>query len=123
VLQLPPQNETVPRPEPNECVVFHDHFTAGLRMSCQDLIEEILKAYNIEMHHLTPNSMTKIALFIWAVKSQRGNLDIRAFCSIHEMHTQFRSKMVDGKSVIKYFGCCSFKQARGAKQIALASKK
>jgi hypothetical protein len=30
--------------------------------------------------------------------------------------------MVDGKSVIKYRGCCSFKQARGAKQIALASK-
>jgi hypothetical protein len=66
--------------------------------------------------------MAKIALFIWAVKSQRANLDIRAFFSIHEMHTQFRSKMVDEKSVIKYFGCCSFKQARGAKQIALASK-
>jgi hypothetical protein len=31
--------------------------------------------------------------------------------------------MIDGKSVIKYFGCCSFKQARGAKQIAPASKK
>jgi hypothetical protein len=30
--------------------------------------------------------------------------------------------MVDGKSIIKYFGCCSFKQARGAKQIAPASK-
>jgi hypothetical protein len=64
--------------------------------------------------------MAKIALFIWAVKSQRGNLDIGAFCSIHEMHTQFRSKKVDGKSVIKYFGCCSFKQVRSAKQIAPA---
>jgi hypothetical protein len=30
--------------------------------------------------------------------------------------------MVDGKSVVKYFGCCSFKPARGAKQIAPASK-
>jgi hypothetical protein len=30
--------------------------------------------------------------------------------------------MVNGKSVIKYFGCCSFKPARGAKQIAPASK-
>jgi hypothetical protein len=30
--------------------------------------------------------------------------------------------MVDGKSVIKYFGCCSFKQARDAKQIAHVSK-
>jgi hypothetical protein len=85
-------------------------------------MEKILKAYNIEMHHLTPNGIAKIALFIWAVKSHRGNLDIGAFCSIHEMHTQFQSKMVDGKSVIKYFGCCSFKPACGAKQIAPASK-
>jgi hypothetical protein len=30
--------------------------------------------------------------------------------------------MVNGKSVIKYFGCYSFKQARDAKQIAPASK-
>jgi hypothetical protein len=121
-VRLPPQNEIIHRPEPDECVVFRDHFTVGLRMPCQDFIKEILKAYNIEMHHLTPNGIAKIALFIWAVKSQRGNLDIGAFCSIHEMHTQFQSKMVDGRSIIKYFGCCSFKQARGAKQIAPTSK-
>ena len=39
-------------------------FTAGLRMPYQDFIEEILKAYNIEMHHLTPNGITKIALYL-----------------------------------------------------------
>jgi hypothetical protein len=31
--------------------------------------------------------------------------------------------MVDVKSVIKYFGCYSFKPARGAKHIAPASNK
>ena len=91
-------------------------------MPCQDFIEEILKSYNIEMHHLTPNGIAKIAHFIWAVKSQDVNLDIRALCALHEMHTQFRSKVVDGKNIIKYFGCCSFKPARGAKQISGASK-
>ena len=48
-------------------------------MPCQDFLEELLKAYNIEMHHLTPNGLAKIALFIWAVKCQDVNLDIRAF--------------------------------------------
>ena len=91
-------------------------------MPCQDFLEELLKAYNIEMHHLTPNGIAKIALFVWPVKSQDVNLDIRAFCALHEMHTQFRNKNVDGKTVIKYFGCCSFKPARGAKQISPASK-
>jgi predicted phage tail protein len=31
------------------------------------------------------------------VKSQNVNLDIKAFCALHEMHTQFRHKMVEGK--------------------------
>jgi hypothetical protein len=86
-VRLAPQSETIPKPEPDECVVFRDYFAAGLRMPYQDFVEEIMKAYNIEMHHLTPNGIAKIALFIWAVKSQRGNIDIGAFCSIHEMHT------------------------------------
>jgi hypothetical protein len=63
-VRLPQQNEKVSRPEPGECVVFRDHFTSGLRMPCQDFIEEIRKAYNIEMHHLTSNGTAKIALFI-----------------------------------------------------------
>ena len=29
---------------------------------------------------------------------------------------------MDGKTIVKYFGCCSFKPARGAKQISPASK-
>ena len=117
-----PKGETIPKPKPHECVVFRDQFAARLHMPCQDFVEEILKTYNIEMQHLTPNGIAKIAVFIWAVKSQDVNLVIRAFCSLHEMHTQFRNKMVEGKNVIKYFGCYSFKPARGAKQIALASK-
>jgi hypothetical protein len=75
-VRLPPQNETIHRPEPDEYVVFRDYFAAGLRMPCQDFVEKILKAYNIKMHHLTRNGIVKIALFIWTVKSQRGNLDI-----------------------------------------------
>jgi len=56
-------------------------------MPCQDFLEELLKAYKIEMHHLTPNGVAKLGLFIWAVKSQNINLDIRAFCALDKMHT------------------------------------
>ena len=38
------------------------------------------------------------------------------------MHTQFRKKTMDGKTIIKYFRCCSFKPTRGAKQISPPSK-
>jgi hypothetical protein len=61
-VRLPTQNETILRPKPDECVVFRDYFVTGLRMPCQDFMKEILKVYNIEMHHLTPNGIAKIAL-------------------------------------------------------------
>jgi hypothetical protein len=61
-------------------------------------------------------------LFIWVVKSQEVNLDIRALCSLHEMHCQFKNKMVNGTKVINCFGCCSFKPCRGAKQISPATE-
>ena len=69
-------DDMIPKLKPHECVVFRDQFTAGLCMPCQDFVEEILKSYKMEMHHLTPNGIAKIALFIWAVKSQDVNLDI-----------------------------------------------
>jgi len=59
-----PKNKTTPKPEPRECVVFWDQFSARLRLPCFDFVEEILKAYNIEMHHLTLKGITKIALFM-----------------------------------------------------------
>lgn len=104
-----PKDEVIPDAQPDEHVVFKDQFSAGLCFPCQDLVEEISKAYNIEMHHLTPNGIAKIALFVWAVKSEDVNPDIKAFCALHEMHTQISKKMVEGKKVIKYFGCSSFK--------------
>lgn len=110
-----PGNEVVPLPKPHECVVFRDKFCAGLRFPCQDFLEDVLDAYNIEMHHLTPNGIVKVALFIWALRCQDVTPDIAAFCALHEMHTQFKQKVVDGKKIVKYFGCCNFKPARGAK--------
>ena len=72
---------------------FQRSVSARLRFPCQDFLEEILKAYNIEMHHLTPNGIAKIALFIRAVKSQGVNLDIKAFCALHESIHNFGVSM------------------------------
>ena len=31
-----PEDDTIPKPKPHECVVFQDQFNARLRMPCQD---------------------------------------------------------------------------------------
>lgn len=46
-----PWSKVVLNPEAHECVMFKDFFIAGLWFPIQDIIEEILHAYNIEMHH------------------------------------------------------------------------
>lgn len=69
-------DEKIPKPEHDECVVFKDYFTAGLRFPVQDLLEEILSTDNIEMHHLTTNGISKFALFIWVVRSQEAILNM-----------------------------------------------
>lgn len=72
-------------------MVFKDKFTVGLRCPIQDLVEEILDAYNILMHHFTPSGISKIALFVWEVKSQNVNPGIKVLCAFDEMHTEFRN--------------------------------
>lgn len=119
-VRLPPEGEVNPKPKPNECVVFRDLFHAGLRFPCQDFIEDVLAAFNIEMHQLTPNGIVRLAQFIWAVRCQEASADISAFCELFEMHCQFKTKVVDGRVITKYFGCCAFKAARNAVQIAPA---
>jgi hypothetical protein len=69
-----PKNETNHKLEPHECVVFRDQFSASLCLPCWDFVEEILKVYNIEMHHLTLNGIAKIALFYLGCEISRCEL-------------------------------------------------
>lgn len=64
----------------------------------------------------------KIALFIWAGKTEELAPNIVAFSALLEMHTQSKSVVVDGLKISNYFGCCNFKPCRDAKQIAPATK-
>ena len=49
--------EIVPKPEPDEAVILKDYFTVGLQFPVEDLVKDILDAYNIELHHLMPNGL------------------------------------------------------------------
>jgi hypothetical protein len=55
-----PGRETTPKPQKNESVVFRDFFTAGLRVPVSKKFEDILAAYSVQIHQLTPNSILKV---------------------------------------------------------------
>jgi hypothetical protein len=56
--------ETTPAPNNDEVVVFKRFFKAGLRFSLNEMIEEVLKNFEIYLHQLTPNAIVRLSVFI-----------------------------------------------------------
>ena len=65
--------ETTPKPEKNEVVVFKSFFKAGLRFPLNEMIAIVLKKFGIYLHQLTPNAIVRLSVYIWALRSQGWN--------------------------------------------------
>jgi hypothetical protein len=110
----------VPKPREDEVVVFRSFLKAGLRFPLHKTVVAFLKRFNIYLHHLTPNAIVHLGIFIWVVRSQGVELDIeafyKAFSQIHELH--FQTKATRG--LHNNFGCYNFVYRRGVMFLALA---
>jgi hypothetical protein len=67
-------------------VVFRDFFTTGLRLPVSRRFAEILAAYNVQIHQLTPNSIPQIMKFFWACQTFAGDNDVETFVLHFEIH-------------------------------------
>jgi hypothetical protein len=55
------------KPEKDEVVVFKSFFKAGLRFPLNGMIADVLKKFGIYLHHLTPNAIVRLSVYIWAL--------------------------------------------------------
>jgi hypothetical protein len=97
--------ETTPKPENDEVVVFKSFFKAGLRFLLHEMIGDVLEDFEIYLHHLTPNAIVRLNVFIWALRSQGVDPLAEAFCRVHELHYQTKARE-DG--LHENFGCYNF---------------
>jgi hypothetical protein len=97
--------EVVPHPREDEVVVFNSCFRAGLQFPLHEMIGEVLKNFEICLHKLTPNSIVRLSVYIWALRCQGMSANAEAFCRVHELHYQTKAR-VDG--LHKNFGCYNF---------------
>jgi hypothetical protein len=97
--------ETTPTPKDDEVVVFKSFFIAGLWFPLNEMIGEVLKNFEIYLHHLTPNAIVRLSIFIWALRSQGMDPDAKAFCRVHKLQYQTKST-TDG--LHENFGCYNF---------------
>jgi CO dehydrogenase/acetyl-CoA synthase delta subunit len=61
--------EVTPKPEKDEVVVFKSFFKAGLRFPLHGMIADVLERFGIHLHQLTPNSIVRLSVYIWALRS------------------------------------------------------
>jgi hypothetical protein len=62
--------ETTPKPQKDEIVIFKSFLKAGLRFPLNRMITDVLKKFGIYLHQLTPNAIVRLSVYIWALQSQ-----------------------------------------------------
>jgi hypothetical protein len=118
ICQLP-RKETTPKPRKNESVVFRDFFTAGLRLPVSKKFADILAAYSVQIHQLTPNSIPQVLKFLWACRTFAGDNDVETFVRHFKIHWAGSLVRVDDEEKEAQYGCCTFQTRRLAKNQAL----
>jgi hypothetical protein len=113
-----PGKETTPKPRKNESVVFRDFFTTGLRLPISKKFADILAAYNIQIHQLTPNSIPQVLKFLWACRTFAGDNDVETFVRHFEIHWARKTITIDDEEKEAQYGCCTFQTRRSGKNQA-----
>jgi hypothetical protein len=63
------EEETIPKPNADEAVLFEEFFTVGLRMPLHPVLQDILLKFQVQLHQLTPNTIVHLLTYVWAVAS------------------------------------------------------
>jgi hypothetical protein len=109
--------ETIPKLENDEVVVFKSFFKARLRFPLHGMIADVLENFEIYLHQLTPNAIVRLNVFIWALRSQGVEPLAEAFCRVHELHYQTKARE-DG--LHENFGCYNFDYRKDMKTLAVS---
>jgi hypothetical protein len=96
----------VPLPEADEVIVYRSFMKAGLWFPLDKLLVEVLKTFEIYLHHLTHEAIIKMGIFIWAMRSQGLEPNAKCFYNIHKL--SYETKATGKEQYHNNFGCYSF---------------
>jgi hypothetical protein len=109
--------EVIPEPKKDEVVVFKSFFRVGLRFPLNEMIGVVLKNFEIYLHQLTPNTIVRLSVYIWALRNQGMSPDAEAFYRVHELHYQTKARADD---LHENFGCYNFAYRKDTKAPVLS---
>jgi hypothetical protein len=77
------------------------------------VLTEILLKYLVQLHQLSPNAITQLSNYFWAVISFDGEPSSDDFTKHYELHYQLKKVVVDGFHKFQQFGVINFHARRG----------
>jgi hypothetical protein len=99
-------DNNVPAPKENKVVIYRSFFKAGLRFPLSKFVVEVLKMYQIFLHQITPESIMRMGIFVWVVRSQGLEPSAKCFYSMHEL--LYETKATGKEQYHNNFGCYGF---------------
>jgi hypothetical protein len=109
--------ETTPKPGKDEVVIFKSFFKASLRFPLNKMIADVLKKFGIYLHQLTPNTIVRLSVYIWALRSQGVEPFAEGFCRVHELHYQTKAR---GDGLHENFGSYNFAYRKTTKFLVIS---
>ena len=70
--RAPSSDEISPNPEEGEFVVFSTHLERGLGLPASPFLQEFLRLYGLQPHHLGANSLTQLSCFVTLCEAYLG---------------------------------------------------
>lgn len=105
-----PQGEMVPKPQAADAMVFRDFFTYDLRFPTARFLREVLEAFEVQMHHLTPNGILILSKFYCACLSYGAELHVGTFCEYYEL--QWQPQRVSKDQLVAQYSSYAFMPKR-----------
>jgi hypothetical protein len=99
-------DSTAPTLEENEVVIYRSFLKAGLWFPLSKFVVEVLKIFQIYLHQITPKTIIRMGIFVWAVKSQGLEPSAKCFCSMHEL--LYEMKAIGKEQYHNNLGCYGF---------------
>jgi hypothetical protein len=90
----------------DEVLVYRSFMKAGLRFPLSKFLVEVLKTFEIFLHQITPESIIRMGIFVWAVRSQGLQPNAKCFYNMHEL--LYETKATGKEQYHKNVGCYGF---------------
>ena len=79
------KGETIPKPKAADATVLRDFFLCGLRFPAARFLCQVLEAFEVQLHHLTPNGIVTLSKFCRACLSYGAQSNIGTFYEYYEL--------------------------------------